>query len=245
MTAISIKTEDGTCPAYTFEPASGGGAHPAIVVFIDGVGMRPALHPLAQRIADQGYFVLMPDLFYRAGAYTAPVMLDLFKDPEVGKAWFGKVAAVAQPAMIMRDVPAFLAYLDAQPTVKRGKIGVTGYCMGGRLSFIAAATFPDRIAAAGSFHPGGLVSDDPASPHLLASKITGRVYVAAATEDAHFSAAQQKILDDALTAAHVSHTVIEYPAKHGWVPIDSPIHDAAQAERHFDALKELFAATLA
>lgn len=244
MSEISIKTADGTCPAYTFEPA-GSGTHPAVIVFMDGVGMRPALHPLAQRIADQGYFVLMPDLFYRAGAYAAPDLNELFTNPAAGKAWFGKIAAIARPEMIMRDMQAFLAYVDAQPTVRHGKLGVTGYCMGGRLAFLAAATYPERIAAVGSFHPGGLVSDDPASPHLLAPKLAARVYVAAATADASFTPAQQQTLADALAAAHVPHTVIAYPAKHGFVPTDSPVHDAAQAERHFAALTELFGATLA
>ncbi|CAN5609257.1 dienelactone hydrolase family protein [soil metagenome] len=247
MSLISITTADGISPAFTFIPsraADAGGRNPGVLLYIDGIGMRPAMHRLAQRVADLGYLVLMPDVFYRLGAYEAPDMREMFKDPQVGKAWFGKVFPAAAPALVMRDTASYLDALASDPRVMPVKVGVTGYCMGGRLAVIAAATMPDRIAAAGAFHPGGLVTEEPSSPHLLAPAIRGRVYVAGAIEDSNFTDAQRGRLDDALTAAGVSHTVAVYPAKHGWVPDDSPVHDAAQAERHFEALRELFAATL-
>jgi carboxymethylenebutenolidase len=245
--SISITTADGLCPAFTFAPSRAGephGRNPGVLLYIDGIGMRPAMHRLAQRVADLGYLVLMPDVFYRLGAYEAPDMREMFKDPAVGKAWFSKVVPVSAPPLVMRDTASYLEALAADSRVMPGKVGVTGYCMGGRLAVIAAATMPDRIAAAAAFHPGGLVTEDPSSPHLLAPAIRGRVYVAGAIEDSNFTDAQRSRLDDALTAAGVSHTVALYPAKHGWVPDDSPVHDAAQAERHFEALRELFAATL-
>jgi carboxymethylenebutenolidase len=128
--------------------------------------------------------------------------------------------------------------------VKQSKVGATGYCLGGRVSFAAAAHFPDQIAAAAAFHPSRLVTDDPDSLHLLAPRIKARVLVAAATEDANFSVEQQRRLDEALTAAGVQHTVEMWPARHGWVPGDTPAHDPQQAERHWQTLLKFFQETL-
>jgi carboxymethylenebutenolidase len=240
---IEIKTEDGTCPAFTFAPTSGG-PWPAVIVYMDGIGMRPALHPIAQRLADHGYFVLLPDLFYRVGPYEAPVPAALFADPAVRQAHFLKFMPAGQPPLIMKDTRSFLDVLAARPEVLQPKVGTTGYCMGGALSLLAAGLYPDRVAAAASFHGGRLATDDPSSPHLLAPKMRARIYVAGAIEDAGFPDEQKQRLDDALTAAGVAHTVETYPAKHGWVPSDTPVHDAACAERHFQALFSLFDATL-
>src|SRR5262249_28039491 len=156
-----------------------------------------------------------------------------------------RVASNVNVANVMRDTSAFLDALAMERDVKPGKIGVTGYCMGGRYSLVAAAHFPDRIAAAGSFHPARLVTDDADSPHLFAPKIKARVYVAGAIEDQGFPAEQKKQFEDALTAAQVDHVVTTYAgARHGWVPSDTPVHNPAAAERHYKALAELFGATL-
>ena len=243
METIEIKTEDGRCPTFTFAPSSGG-PWPAVILYMDGIGMRPALHSIAQRLADHGYFVLLPDLFYRAGPYEAPVPAALFGDPAVRQAHFLKFMPVGQPPLIMRDTRSFLDVLSARAEVLQPKIGTTGYCMGGALSLLAAGTYPDRVAAAASFHGGKLATDDPASPHLLAPKMRARIYVAGAIEDAGFPDEQKQRLDDALTAAGVAHTVETYPAKHGWVPSDTPVHDPACAERHFEAMFSLFDAAL-
>jgi carboxymethylenebutenolidase len=116
--------------------------------------------------------------------------------------------------------------------------------MGGRLSMAAAGTFPDRITAAASYHASGLATDDPNSPHRLAPKIQARVYVAGAIEDAGFDDAQKERFDRALTEAGVDHVVETYPARHGWVPADMPVHDEAQTERHWRTLFKLFNETL-
>jgi len=243
-TAIEIRTEDGTCPAHVFRP-SGQGPWPAVLMFMDGIGMRPALHPLGERLASAGYYVLMPDMFYRAGTYTAPDPKQLFGDPAVMKAHFGKFHSPTFMADAMRDTRAFLAYLDAQPDARAQKIGTTGYCMGGRLSLMAAGELGERVAAAAAFHPGGVVTDAPDSPHLLAPKMRAKIYVAGAMEDQSFSDAQRQKLAEALTAANVDHVVEMYPARHGWVPSDTPVHDATCAERHWKATLELFASALA
>ena len=144
----------------------------------------------------------------------------------------------------MRDTESFLAYLAAQPDVLQPHVGTTGYCMGGAMSLSAAGHFPDRIVAAASFHGGGLATDAPTSPHLFAPKIKAKVYVAAAIEDPSFPDDMKQRLETALAEAHVDHTIETYPARHGWVPRDTPTHDPSQANRHWHALFQLFGSTL-
>lgn len=242
---ISIQTRDGYCPAFVFKPSSATGPWPAVLMFMDGIGIREAMHAIAERIATHGYYVLLPDLFYRAGPYIAPTPAALFGDPDVRAAWFSKFTAVMGGDNVMTDVSSFLDFLSAQRDVVQSKIGTTGYCMGGRFSLLAAGHFPDRIAAAASYHGGNLGKDSPDSPHLLAPRMKARVYAAGAVEDPSFPDEQKQRLEDALTAAGVAHTIETYPnARHGWVPADTPVHDPAGAERHFATLFELFDATL-
>ena len=241
---IEIKTEDGTCPAHVFRPDVTG-PWPAVLLYMDGIGMRPALYPLGERLAKGGYYVLMPDMFYRAGAYTAPEPAKLFSDEAIRKAHFAKFTVPDFMARAMRDTRAFLAHFDDEPAVRAERIGIVGYCMGGRLGLGAAGTFGDRIAAVAAIHPGHLaIETAPDSPHLLASAMRAKIYVAAASDDASFPDEQKQRLADALTAAGVDHTIETYPAKHGWVPTDTPVHDEACTERHWRAVFELFGKTL-
>lgn len=243
QTRIDIRTEDGSCPAYTFRPEETKPL-PAILFFMDGVGIRPALFQMGERMASHGYHVLLPDLFYRAGPYAPMDAKTLFSDPAVRATLMSRFIPVASTANIMRDTRAFLEHLASRNDVKQRKVGTTGYCMGGRLSLCAAGHHPDQIAAAASYHGGGLASDAPDSPHLLASKIKARVYVAGAIEDTNFPEEQKQRLEQALSAAGVNHTIETYPARHGWVPNDTPVHDPAQAERHWKTLFALFDPTL-
>lgn len=233
-TQLEIRTDDGVAPAFLF----GDPGAPAVLLLIDGLGMRPAMHELAERLAAGGFHVLMPDVFYRLGAYTAPDPHALFADPAVRAAWWGRHQGINTSERLVRDLRAYLDH------VGDARCGVTGYCMGGRLALLAAATYPDRIAAAAAYHPGGVVTDGPDSPHLLFDRIRARVYIGAASEDATFTDAQRQIVDDVLTAAGVEHEVELYPARHGWVPSDTPVHDAAAAERHWETLFALLRSSL-
>jgi carboxymethylenebutenolidase len=211
---------------------------------MDGLGIRPAMLEIGERLATHGYFVLLPDLFYRSGPYEPMNPHTIFTDPEKRKVLMEKFFALATPANIMSDTGAFLDYLAAQSDVTAGGIGTTGYCMGGLMSLSAAGTYPDRIVAAASYHGGRLATDAPDSPHLLAPKIKARVYVAGAIEDPSFPDDMKGRLEEALTKAGVDHQIETYQAKHGWVLRDTPVYDSAAAERHWETMLALFDAKL-
>lgn len=244
MDAITIQTRDGICPSYVFRPATGG-PWPGVLVFMDGLGIRSAMLEIGERLATQGYYVLLPDLYYRYGPYEPMNPREVFGDPEKRRVLYEKFLALATPANIMSDTRAFLDYLAGQADVKPGGVGTTGYCMGGLMSLTAAGTYPDRIVAAASYHGGGLATDLPESPHRLAPQIRARVYVAGAIEDPLFPDDMKQRLEQALRAAGVDHKIETYPAKHGWVLRDTAAHDPAAAERHWRTLLGLFEATLA
>jgi len=211
---------------------------------MDGLGIRPAMLELGERLATYGYYVLLPDLFYRSGPYEPMDPHTVFTDPEKRKVLMEKYFAHATQANIMSDTGAFLEYLTAQPEMSSGGIGTTGYCMGGLMSLTAAGTYPERIVATASYHGGRLATDSPDSPHLLAPKIRSRVYVAGAIEDQSFPDDMKERLEAALTQAGVDHRIETYPAKHGWVFRDTPVYDAAAAERHWQSLVALLDGTL-
>ena len=239
MGKIVIPTKDGTCPSYVYRPA-GRGPWPTVLVFMDGLGIRPAMLEIGERLAGHGYFVLLPDLFYRSGPYAPMNPHTVFADPEQRKILMEKFLAPATPANIMSDTGAFLDYFAEEPDAKAARIGTTGYCMGGLMSLTAAGTYPDRIVAAASYHGGRLATDAPDSPHRLAPNIKARVYVAGALEDASFPDDMKARLEDALTSAGVDHRIETYPARHGWVFRDTPVYDAAAAERHWQTMFALF-----
>jgi carboxymethylenebutenolidase len=243
MSKLEIETKDGTCPSYVYRP-TGSGPWPAVLIFMDGLGIRPAMLEIGERLATYGYFVLLPDLFYRSGRYEPMDPRVVFADPDQRKILMEKFFALATPVNIMSDTRAFLDSLAEQPDVKPGRIGTTGYCLGGLMSLTAAGTYPDQIVATASYHGGRLATDAPDSPHLLAPKIKSRVYVAGAIEDQSFPDAMKERLEVALTSAGVDHEIETYQAKHGWVLRDTPAYDAAAAERHWRTLTELLEATL-
>lgn len=236
---IAITTDDGTCPAHVFQPQDNG-PWPAVLFFMDGIGIRPALFEMAEKMASAGYYVLLPDLFYRGGPYEPMDAKKVFVDPELRAALMKKLTGLVSIELTMRDTRAFLAHLESQPQVRPGKVGVTGYCMGGRMALAAAGHFPDRIAGAAAYHPANLAGDAPDSPHLLAPRIQSQLYIGAAMEDPSFPDEQKQRLEQALMAAGVPFQLETFPCRHGWVPSDTPVHDAAGAERHWQTLFGLF-----
>jgi carboxymethylenebutenolidase len=243
-TDVTIPTPDGDARAFVFTPESGEGPWPGTILYMDAPAIRPALFEMAQRLADAGYYVLLPDMFWRAGPYEPIVMADI-KTDEQRRAIFGKFMASTNPDKAMADTGAFLEFLSKQPQVKGAKVGVTGYCMGGGMVLRAAGTYPDRIAAGGAFHGGNLATDAPDSPHLLAPKMKAKLLVAGADEDKGFDDAQCERLDQALKAAGVDAEVTIYRgARHGYVPKDMPVYNEDAAERHWRDLIALFDSVL-
>jgi carboxymethylenebutenolidase len=233
MKRIEIETDDGTCPAYLFDPG-GTEPRPRVLLYMDGPGIRPALFEMGERMTRAGYQVLLPDLYYRSGPYPPMDPKVVFGDPAKRAELFSRFMSKTTIANVMRDTRAFLAHLG------EGKIGTTGYCMGGRFSLAAAGTYPDRVAAAAAYHPSNPASDAPDSPHLLAPRMKATVYVGGASDDTSFPEEQKERLEKALTESGVEHVIETYPAKHGWVPADTPVHDPAAAEKHWKTLLELF-----
>ncbi|HWE56739.1 MAG TPA: dienelactone hydrolase family protein [Acidimicrobiales bacterium] len=240
---VSIRTHDGECPAYAFTPATGG-RHPAVIFYMDGLGIRPTLFEMGQRLAGLGYVVLLPDLFYRAGRYEPLDPKAVFASGDVRGA-LAHLFSSTDNRRAAADTQAFLAYLDTRDDIAGSRVGTTGYCMGGAISLTAAGTYPDRVAAAASFHGGNLASDSELSPHLLAPRMAGRVYVAGADNDNSYPPEMADRLEQALSEAEVDHRCEIYEgALHGWTMADFPVYNQDAAERHWDELATLFAGTL-
>ena len=239
---VSIPTPDGTCDASLHTPA-GTGPWPAVIMFPDAGGVRATFHAMAQQLADLGYAVLLPNMYYRLGEFEPFDLQTVFTDPDERKRLMALVSSVTKESAA-RDTGAMLDFLAAQPEVADTKVGTTGYCMGGGLALNAAGRFPGRVGAAASFHGGHIASTAPDSPHLLAGAMKATVYVAGAENDDSFDAEQFERLSSALSDAGLVHTLVTYPAAHGFAVPDNPTYDEAAAARHWQALEELYASTL-
>ena len=242
---VTIKTPDGSADAVLFTPKKAG-QFPAVLMWPDIMGLRPAFRDMGRRLASQGYVVLVPNPFYRSK--RAPVLegtID-FSDPATRQLLTGYRKAMTNDG-IARDAVAYLAFLDAQPkTSKRRKAGVQGYCMGGALSFITAAAVPDRIGAVGSFHGGnGLVTKEADSPHHLIRKTRATFLVLQAQNDDAREPQVKEELKAAFAQANRPATVEVYPANHGWCVPGGQAYDQVQAERAWAALLQLYRVALA
>jgi carboxymethylenebutenolidase len=238
---LSIKTSDGICPAALFA-ADGAASGPAVILYMDAFGPRPALDAMAKRLVGLGYAVLVPDLFYRFGAYCPFDARTAFSTPETATQLRGMLTATTQ-AMTIADTGAFLEALAKEGFCD--KIGTVGYCMGGGRAINAAAHYPERVVAAASFHGGNLANDAPDSPAANAGKLKARVYVGVAGVDGSFPPEQSARLATAFREAEVDHIVENYVGmKHGWCVPDHSVFDETGAERHWARLAMLFGETL-
>jgi carboxymethylenebutenolidase len=251
-TDVTIKTGDGTCDAFFVHPASG--AHPGVLIWPDALGLRPVMRAMARRLAAEGYAVLVPNPFYRvsrAPQFETAANLD-FGDPAVLGTIRPLMASINAAGHAETDARAHVAFLDAQPAVDRSrKIGTQGYCMGGALVVRTAAAVAERIGAGASFHGGGLVTDKPDSPHLLAPKIKAHMYFGIAASDDERQPTAKTVLEETFAKAGVPTEIEVYPAVHGWcvadMPIEKgkPVYDEAQAERAWGKLLTLYRSALA
>ncbi|CAN5260527.1 dienelactone hydrolase family protein [soil metagenome] len=237
---VQIKTPDGVADAALFHP-KGKGAWPAVLVWPDVMSLRPVFRDMGRRLAAAGYVVLVPNLYYRAK--KAPVIEGAFNfaNPD-DRAKLTPLRATVTPEGTDRDAAAYVAFLDAQKqTSKARKVGVQGYCMGGPLAFRTAAIAPGRIAAVATFHGGGLVTDQPSSPHLLIPKTHAEYLVAVADNDDKSDPTVKDKLKAAFAEAKRPAKVEVYAgAAHGWTVKGSQVYDEAAAEKAWAELLALY-----
>lgn len=240
---VEVKTPDGTADCYFVHPAQG--AHPAVLVWPDIFGLRPAFRQMGRRLAESGYSVLVVNPFYRKQhAPTAPEHPD-FNDPETRAALMALMESLT-PATAATDAKAFVDWLDAQPSVDRKRrMGTIGYCMGGPLVMRTAAAMPARIGAGASFHGGGLATDKPDSPHLLVPKMKAQFLIAIAENDDQRQPEAKDVLRKAFADAGLPAEIEVYAGtKHGWCPPDARVYDHDQAEKAWERLLALLTRAL-
>jgi carboxymethylenebutenolidase len=237
---VTVETPDGSADCYFVHPSSGTAA--AVLMWPDIFGLRPAFRQMGKRLAESGYAVLVVNPFYRAkksptaSAGAATPIQELMP-----------LARALNETTHMTDAKAFIAWLDKQPSVaKNKKVGTQGYCMGGPIAFRTAAAVPGRVGAVGSFHGGGLVTDQPNSPHLQASKTKAQFLVAIAANDDARSPKEKDVLKETFAAAKLSAEIEVYgDAAHGWCPPDSKVYNEPLAEKAWSRLLALYGKALA
>lgn len=230
---VDVQTGDGVAEAYLALP-DGDGPHPAVLLYMDAFGLRPQIQRMADRLASEGYVVLAPNVFYRD------------HEADLGTSDFGVLREYMKaltPDAVERDARAYLDFLAAREDVADRPVGVTGYCMGGRLTLLTAGRLPERVAAAASFHGGNLATDAPESPHRVAGDIRAEVYVAHADQDRSMPPEQMERLEEAL--AGVTHRAELYEgARHGFTMADLEVYDEQADERHWRELLGLLGRTI-
>jgi carboxymethylenebutenolidase len=236
--ALTTSTVDGLAEATLIVP-EGTGPLPLVVFIPDAGGLRPAMTRMGERLSLAGFAVLQLNPYWRSGPHAPFDAKTVFSDPPERARLMSLMGAV-KPANVMSDIEALVAAIpDAR--VQRERFGTLGYCMGGRLAFVAAGMLPARVVAAASIHGGGLVSDAPDSPHLLAPKIRAALYLGVADQDPSCTPEHQATLKAALDAASVRYQLELNPgARHGYAVPDFPVYDEPAAERHFERIVALF-----
>jgi carboxymethylenebutenolidase len=236
---VSITTPAGTADAYFVHPATG--TAPGVLIWPDIFGLRPAFRQMGKRLAESGYAVVVVNPFYRvkkaptaANGATTPIP-DLLP-----------LAKALDETVQMTDAKAFVAWLDSQPSVaKNKKIGTQGYCMGGPIAFRTSAAVPDRVGAVASFHGGGLVTDQPNSPHLQAAKSKAQFLIAIASNDDQRSPDEKNVLKETFEKVKLPAEIEVYSGAHGWCPPDSRVYNEPDAEKAWKRLLALYGKALA
>jgi carboxymethylenebutenolidase len=236
---VTIKTPDGECDAYFVAPM--GGAHAAVLVWPDIFGLRPAFRQMGKRLAESGYSVLVVNPFYRTQKAPTAQYGASTPIPDVLP-----LAQSLNATTHTTDAKAFVAWLDSRAEVdKNKKVGTIGYCMGGPMVMRTAAAVPDRVGAAGTFHGGGLVTQNPDSPHLLIPQMKAQFLVAIAENDDMREPESKNVLREAFAKAKLPAEIEVYPAAHGWCPPDTLIYDYDQSEKAWGRMLALFEKALA
>ena len=241
---VNIETPDGVADCYFAHPTSG--RHAAVIIWPDILGLRPAFRAMGKRLAQSGYSVLVVNPFYRSAKSPVVGPGASFQDPAVS-AIVRPMAGQLNATTHVSDARAFIAWVDQQPSVDTSrKIGTTGYCMGGPIVMRTVANFPERVGAGGSFHGGGLNTQNPDSPHLGIPNMDAHMLIAIAANDDERDPESKNVLRSAFAAANVPAEIEVYEgAMHGWCVPDSAVYNEAQAERAWSRLLATFAVALA
>jgi len=239
---LDVPAADGTADAVLYRWTDGQ-RRPGVIFLPDGIGTRPSQREMARRVAGEGYNVVLPNIYYRVA--RPPIFLPRpdFRD-EATKTRFDHLKSSLPPEAMERDGSAYVDFLAAQPEVGDGPMAIAGFCFTGQFALRVAAARPDRIAAAASFHGGGLFNDGPASPHLVLPRVKARLYFGHARDDRSMPAEAIARLEQALEAWEGSYESETYDALHGWTVPDSAAYDQPEAERAFVELRELFKSEL-
>jgi carboxymethylenebutenolidase len=238
----TIEAAEGSAESFVYTP--GDGPHPGLLFYTDLFGIRPANQAMAQRIAEAGYTVMMPNVFYRYG--NLPLLDFEFQMGEersmkVIPALFGSLTSAAME----KDAPYYVEALLNRNDVSGDKIAVVGYCFTGAMALRTAAVEPDKIAAAASFHGGRLVTEDEDSPHTRVGQVKGELYFAHAVEDQSATPDQIARLDETLKGWGGTFQSEMYDgARHGWTVPGRDVYDEKQAERHYEKLFDLMKRTI-
>src|SRR5580700_1811175 len=243
-TKIEIQTRDGVADAYVAHPA-GGGPWPAVLFFMDGLGWRPALFDMADRLASYGYYVLLPNMFWRSGPFAPFDPKTVFAGGPERERLMAIIDALPD-RIAMGDTVCFLSFLEQRPEVRDPRrIACVGYCMGGGFALNAACLFPDRIIAAASFHGGRFVTA-PEAPDAIATQLRARVYIGVADGDRHHTPEVTRRLTAACEQAKATYAIEDYAgAAHGFAVPDTPAYNAFADEQHWDRLLALLRDSLA
>lgn len=232
---IDIKTADGVMNTFITHPEESG-PHPVVLFLMDAPGKREELHDMARRIATVGYYVILPNLYYRTVRE-----FDINRDPGGGKRMFELMRSLTND-LVMRDVGAMLEYADTQAAAAKGKVGVVGYCMSGPFAFRAASAHADRVAVSASMYGVSLMTGNADSPHLFAKDIKGEMYFGCAEYDDYAPKEQIDALEKHLSGLNIKQRVEWYPgAHHGFAFPQRPgAYDKPSAERHWERLFDMF-----
>jgi carboxymethylenebutenolidase len=235
---LEIPAADGVTEALLVRPESNDPL-PAVINLTDGLGFRPAFAEQSKRIAERGYVVLTPNIFYRVSKLPVfPFEPDFGSDRTRER--FRELTGPLKPAAMERDGSAYVDFLASQSFVGSGPMGVIGFCFAGKFAVLVAAARPDRVAAAASFHGAGLFTDNFDSPHLVLPRVKARLYFGHATHDQGMGAEAIEKLEWALRSRGGEYESEMYDAKHGWMIPGGRVHDRKNAERGFEKLTQLF-----
>lgn len=236
---VTIDTPDGAAEAFFVAPNSG--EHPGVILWPDVAGLRDAYRTMATRLAAEGYAVLAVNQYYRSSKLPIFTTFSEWRSDE-GKKKILPLKEAITPEGITRDGAAFAAWLDRQSAVDKGrKLAACGYCMGGPFTFRTAAAAPERVGVIASFHGGGLVTDEPTSPHTLLPRIKAAALICIAQNDDERQPDAKTTLQRAAEQAGIPAEIAVYPAQHGFCTLDSPVYDAEQAERAWARMLATFA----